>query len=484
MNTPRLSNCGSLNFKYLRRACMKNTLSLLGLSFSLPHFEILQVRKIVLFILCMLLPITASTNASLHLEVTQGNIKPMPLAITHFETSTPQEKEVADKIVKIIKDNLISTGLFLMISSDAFIQTIIPFNVRPRFDDWRKLNAQALVNGKVETLPNGHVKVSFRLWDVLAEQPMANSSLQTTVKYHRRIAHLISDAIYKRITGEDGYFDTRIVYVAERGPQKYRQKRLAIMDQDGENHQYLTDGKYMVLTPRFDQNLQKVAYLSYIGRMPKVFVLDLETGKHELVGHFPGMTFAPRFSPDGSKLVLSQSLKDKTSIYLVDLRTKESRQLTNFPGIDTSPSYSSDGRSIVFNSDRSGTKQLYVMDANGGNIKRISFGKGTYATPVWSPRGDLIAFTKTQGGQFYIGVMKPDGSAERLLSTGFVVESPTWAPNGRTIMFARQEKSTPGKAGIVRLYATDITGNHERAIRIPGDGSDPAWSPLLPLIFK
>lgn len=421
---------------------------------------------------------------ALHLEITQGNVKPMPVAITNFEASTPTEKEIADKVIKIIKNDLISTGLFLIINNEAFIQSTIPFNVRPRFDDWRKLNAQALVNGKVETLPNGHIKVSFRLWDVFAEQPMSDSSLQTTAKYHRRIAHLIGDAIYRRITGEDGYFDTRIVYVAEQGPQKNRQKRLAIVDQDGENHQYLTDGKYMVLTPRFDHNLQKVAYLSYINRLPKVFILDLETGKHELVGGFPGMTFAPRFSPDGTKLVLSQSLKDKSSIYTFDLNTKVTQQLTNFPGIDTSPSYSPDGKSIVFNSDRSGTKQLYIMDANGKNVKRISFGKGVYSTPVWSPRGDTIAFTKVQNGEFYIGVMKPDGSGERLLTSGFVVESPTWAPNGRTIIFARQERSTPGKAGKVALYAIDMTGNHERLINIPGDGSDPAWSPLLPLVFK
>jgi len=441
------------------------------------------MRQVYLMIVSMIFfPILSSQ--ALHVEITQGQVKPMPVAITNFEASTPKDNEMGNQIANIIKADLASTGLFLIINKEAFIQSVISFNVRPRFDDWRKLNAQALVNGKVETLPNGNVKVSFRLWDVFAEQPMTDSSLQTSPKYLRRIAHLIADAIYKRLTGEEGYFDTRIVYVAEQGSQKNRQKRLAIVDQDGHNHQYLTDGQYLVLTPRFDPKLQKVAYLSYINRVPKVFILDLETGKHELVGKFPGMTFAPRFSPDGTQLILSQAFKDKSSIFSMNLKTKETRQLTNFPGIDTSPSFSPDGNSIVFNSDRSGSKQLYIMDKNGGNVKRISFGKGVYATPVWSPRGDLIAFTKTQGGEFYIGVMKPDGSDERLVASGFVVDSPTWAPNGRTIIFERQERSKPGKAGAVKVYAIDLTGRNERIIKTPGDGSDPAWSPLLPLQFK
>jgi TolB protein len=303
----------------------------------------------------------------------------------------------------------------------------------------------------------------------------------TTPQNWRRIAHIVADAVYKRITGEDGYFDTRIVYISESGPGDKRIKRLAIMDQDGANHRYLTDGKNLVLTPRFSPTTQEITYLSYARGTPRVYLFNIDTGQQEVLGDFPGMTFAPRFSPDGNKVIMSLAVNGASQIYALDLRTRKATQITSTDSIDTSPCYSPDASKIVFNSDRGGTQQLYVMSADGSDIHRISFGSGRYGTPVWSPRGDLIAFTKFDSSQFYIGVMRPDGSGERLLTQAFLVEAPTWSPNGRVLIyFSQQPTDSKGKGGQTRLHSIDLTGYNEREVVTPQDGSDPAWSPLIP----
>jgi TolB protein len=307
--------------------------------------------------------------------------------------------------------------------------------------------------------------------------------LTATPDQWRRIAHKIADAVYKRITGEDGYFDTRIVYISESGPADRRIKRLAIMDQDGANHRYLTDGRALVLTPRFSPNpaSQEITYLSYLHGSPRVYLFNIDTGQQEVLGDFPGMTFAPRFSPDGNTVIMSLAIEGHTDIWTMDLRTRKATRVTNSPAIDTSPCYSPDAKQIVFNSDRGGSQQLYMMNADGSDIHRISFGSGKYGTPVWSPRGDLIAFTKIEGGQFFIGVMRPDGSGERLLANGFLVEAPSWAPNGRVLIYFKQTPSDArGRGGTTKLYSIDLTGYNEREVITPQDGSDPAWSPLIP----
>jgi len=329
--------------------------------------------------------------------------------------------------------------------------------------------------------PDGRLRVEFRLWDVTVGQQMTGLAYFTQPQNWRRIAHIISDAIYKRMTGEDGYFDTRVVYVAESGSVTQRVKRLAIMDQDGFNHRYLTDGRSLVLTPRFSPTLQEITYLSYSGDQPRVFIYNVDTGRQEVLGEFPGMTFAPRFSPDGNRVAMSLAADGNSEIYTMDVRTKRVQRLTNHPAIDTSPSFSPDGARIVFNSDRGGQQQLYVMNADGSDVRRVSVGQGRYATPVWSPRGDLIAFTKIFQGKFYIGIMRSDGTGERLLTESFLDEGPTWAPNGRVLMFFRQSpQGAGGRGGGVRLYSVDLTGSNERQVVTPTDASDPAWSPLIP----
>ena len=427
----------------------------------------------------LLLVAIVPARAELTLDITRGKVEPMPIAIPDFAGVGGDESQTGSQIAHVISADLESSGLFRPIDPHSFIQNVST-GEQPRFGDWRQINAQALVTGTVKGEGEGRFRVEFRLWDVGAEQQLAGYAYTTTRQNWRRIAHIIADEIYKRITGEDGYFDTRIVYIAESGPAQDRVKRLAIMDQDGANNQYLTDGRALVLTPRFSPSAQEITYLSYAGKTPRVYLFNIDSGQQESIGDFPGMTFAPRFSPDGNRVILSKAENGATNIFVLDLRTRRLSRLTDGNSIDTTPSYSPDASKIVFNSDRGGSQQLYVMSADGGGAKRISFGSGKYGTPVWSPRGDKIAFTKIEGGTFYIGVMDPDGKNERLLTQDFLVEGPTWAPNGRVLMYFREGRTdSSGHGGSPRLMTIDLTGSNQRDVKTPGAASDPAWSPLL-----
>lgn len=420
-------------------------------------------------------------NAEVRIDITRGQMKPLPIAIPDFVGGQPQDSRIGADIARVVSADLERSGLFKPIDPKAFIQTAASLQAGPRFPDWKAINAEALVSGKVESGADGRIRVEFRLWDVFNEAYMTGWTLSASPQDWRRLSHKVADAIYKRVTGEDGYFDTQIVYIAESGPKNDRKKRLSIMDQDGEHHRFLTDGSELVLTPRFSPSAREITYLSYFKGVPRVYIFNLDTGRRESLGNFPGMTFAPRFSPDGNKVIFSMAENGNTEIYEMNLLTRQKRQLTFHPAIDTAPSYSPDGQQITFESDRGGGQQIYVMGADGSNPQRISFGDGRYATPVWSPRGDLIAFTKQKGGQFFIGVMRTDGSGERLLAEGFLVEGPTWAPNGRVLSFFRESPSDErGRGQVVRLYTIDLTGVNERVLLTPIDGSDPAWSPLIP----
>jgi len=430
--------------------------------------------------LAILLYVSAPVRAELRIDITSGKVEPLPIAIPALAGSAPNESQAGQDLADVVSADLGRSGLFRPLDPRSFIQDLSVADAQPRFGDWRQINAQALVTGSIKTQGDGRLRVEFRLWDVFAEQQLTGYGYTTTQQNWRRIAHIIADEVYKRITGEEGYFDTRIVYVSESGPPDKRVKRLALMDQDGANNRFLTDGRALVLTPRFSPTTQEITFLSYANGSPRVYLFNIDTGQQEVVGDFPGMTFAPRFSPDGNRVVLSRAENGVSNLFTLDLRTRRPTRLTDSQAIDTSPCYAPDGSKIVFNSDRGGSQQLYVMSADGGGAKRISFGSGKYGTPVWSPRGDLIAFTKIDGGSFFIGVMRPDGSGERLLTRDFLVEGPTWAPNGRVLMYFRQSPSdSRGHGGSPHLYSIDLTGSNQREVATPQDASDPAWSPLL-----
>jgi TolB protein len=412
--------------------------------------------------------------AVLRLDVTQGNIQPIPIAIPDFTGVATQDPAVGRNVSQIIAANLQRSGLFAPIDPAAYIERAPTIDTVPRFPDWRQINAQALVTGRI-TQGEGRLRAEFRLWDVFAGQQLHGQQYNTTPDNWRRIAHIISDAIYERLTGEKGYFDSRIVFVDESGPKDRRVKRLALMDQDGANVRYLTRGDDLVLTPRFSSSPDTITYMSYGQGDPKVYLMNIETGQREIVSNFPGMSFSPRFSPDGQRVIFSLQRGANSNLFVMDLRSKSTMRLTDTQVIDTAPSYSPDGTRVTFESDRGGKQQIYVMAATGGQAQRISFGDGAYSTPVWSPRGDYIAFTKQTAGRFAIGIMKPDGSGERILTEGYHNEGPTWSPNGRVLMFFRDPVGNAGPT----LHTVDVTGRNEQLLKTPSYASDPAWSPLL-----
>jgi TolB protein len=441
---------------------------------SLSHFHHLRRIAVAMFAVLAVFGLGNVALAQTEIDITGGRVDPLPIAIAPFLVGGGAD-EAGTTISAVVTNNLGRSGYFAPLDPATFIEQISSFEQMPSFASWRQIQAKALVTGQA-FLEGGKMRVEFRLWDVNTQQQLAAQQFTTSPKNARRIGHMISDIIYKAMTGIDGYFDTRIVFVAEDGPKDRRVKRLAIMDQDGFNIRPLTDGKELVLTPRFSPSTNEITYMSFGNSEPRVYLMNIDTKQREIVGEFPNMSFAPRFSPDGQRVIMSLQEGGNSNIFELDLRSRSVRQLTNVPAINTAPSYSPDGSRIVFESDQGGTQQIYVMNADGSGQSRISFGAGRYSTPVWSPDGQYIAFTKQGGGKFAIGVMKPDGSGERILTEGFHNEGPTWAPNSRVIMFFRDTK---GASGGPQLWSVDITGYNEQRLPIEGFGSDPAWSPKL-----
>jgi TolB protein len=407
------------------------------------------------------------------LDVKRGsNFQPIPVAVTNFAGDGDQ----GARLSAIIMDNFRRSVFITPLDQASFAEKNINPDVTPRFDAWKMINASFVVTGRTGRGPDGRMKTEFRLWDVSTGQMVIGQQYVTDPNNARRVAHIVSDAIYTKVTGEKGWCDSRVVFIDETGPKERRTKRLAIMDQDGGNVRYLSNGDDLVVTPRFSPSTQDVAYMAFGGTDPKVYILNMETGQREVVGNFPGMTFSPRFSPDGQRIIMSLEQGSASNIFAMDLRSRNTMRLTDTQAIDTSPSFSPDGSQIVFESDRGGSQQIYVMSASGGGAKRISYGEAArYSTPVWSPKGDFIAFTRQKAGVFAIGVMKPDGTGERILTEGYHNEGPTWAPNGMYLMFFRD----PGGQAGSQVFMVDVFGRGEFKVATPGFASDPSWSPLL-----
>ncbi|MBV7394297.1 Tol-Pal system beta propeller repeat protein TolB [Mameliella sediminis] len=439
---------------------------------------IARIAALVLVCATAFMPVAATAQSGpLRIEITEGVIEPLPYAVPDFVAESAEAEQFAAELSRVIASDLTGTGLFREIPRDAHIARVSSFGAPVQFADWKAINAQALITGSVSADASGRLVVKFRVWDVFAGQELGQGmQFASDTSGWRRLAHKVADEVYSRLTGESPYFDSRVVFVSETGPKDARQKRLAIMDYDGANVQYVTDDSSIVLAPRFSPNGDRVLYTSYQTGFPRIHLLTVGTVSSTILQVGDGvMSFAPRFSPDGRMVVYSLTQGSNTDIYAMDLASGATRQLTSAPSIETAPSFSPDGQRIVFESDRSGTQQLYVMPAMGGEAQRISFGEGRYGTPVWSPRGDRIAFTKQNGGRFHIGVMRTDGSEERLLTASFLDEGPTWAPNGRVIMFSRE---TQGAQGSSALYSVDISGRNLKRVRTPAGASDPSWGPL------
>ena len=422
---------------------------------------------VALATLVLIAPLAA--RADIVINVDQGATQPVPIAIPAFGGAA-----VAAQISGVVSADLQRSGLFRPLDPATFPALGPDLNVKPEFDAWKAISAQGLLTGAVSVDGEGHLRASVRLWDVYAGESLIGTEFTSTPANWRRVAHKIADAVYTKLTGQAGYFDTRVVFVAESGSKARPVRRLEIMDQDGANPSYLTDGSYLAFTPRFSANSQEVTYMALRPTGSTLYLLNIETGRQESLGRFPGMVFAPRFSADGRKVAFSLEKGGNSDIYVMDLASHAAARLTNDTAIDTSPSFSPDGGQMVFNSDRGGSPQLYVMNAGGGGMHRISFGSGRYTTPVWSPDGKLVAFTKQQGGEFHIGVMRPDGSDERLLTTSYLDEGPTWAPNSHVILFSHD-----GGSG-AHLWSIDVSGRRLAPAPYGPRASDPAWSALLP----
>jgi len=415
-----------------------------------------------------------SSSGPLRIEITNGVIEPMPFAVPAFVAANSATRQVADDLASVVVSDLVGSGLFREVPRAAQISGISNFDAPVQFADWQAINVQALVTGAVSQNALGQLTVKFRLFDVFAQSSMGEGlKFSGTRGDWRRIAHKVADTVYARLTGEGGYFDSRVVFVSETGPKGQRLRRLAVMDYDGANLQYLTDDSAIVLAPRFSPDGKRVLYTSYETGTPQAFLLNLKTGRRRKLNDTAGMSFAPRFSPDGKTALLSLSQAGNTDLYLETLATRKRIRLTSAPSIETAGSFSPDGKQIVFESDRAGSQQIYVMPATGGDARRISFGDGRYGTPVWSPRGDLVAFTKMNKGRFHVGVMRLDGSEERLLTSSFLDEGPTWSPNGRVLMFFRE---TRGVSGAPSIYSVDVSGRNLKKVPTPAFASDPSWS--------
>ncbi len=439
---------------------------------------ILTLRLLTMAVMAMsFAPQVIAQDGPLRIVIGSGVIEPLPLAIPDF-VDEGGAGDYAREISRVIAADLTGTGLFREIPAEAHISQISSFDQPVAYEDWKAINAQGLVVGAV-TVAGDRITVKFRIFDIFSGEQLGEGlQFAGSTGGWRRMAHKVADAAYSRITGEGGYFDTRVVFVSESGPKAQRDKRLAVMDYDGANVQYLTDSGSIVLAPRFSPTGDQILFTSYQSGFPSIYLMDAASLQTRSLGEQPGtMTFAPRFAPNGQTVVFSLEQGGNSDLYTVDVGSGQLTPLTNAPSIETGPSYSPDGSQIVFESDRSGGQQLYIMPAGGGEAQRISGGQGKYGTPVWSPRGDLIAFTKQNAGRFHIGVMRTDGSEERLLTTSFLDEGPTWAPNGRVIMFTRE---SPGAEGAASLWSVDISGRNIRQVPTEGPASDPAWSPLLP----
>lgn len=400
--------------------------------------------------------------------VDEGVLRPFQIAIAPF--AGPGGSQISS----VLTSDLSRSGYFEPINPASFIETGLTLANAPNFPQWTQIGAQAVLYGAVTPRPDGRNDVGFRLYDPYRQCQLVSYQFTATPEQSRRIAHKIADVIYQRMTGESGFFDTRILYVAESGTELNRLSRLGIMDQDGYLPVFLTDGSEIILTPRFSSNPDEIVYMALGKDYSRIYLYNLSTGRRESLGQFDGQALAPRYSADGSKVAFSIIRNGNADVYVMNLRSRQLSRLTSDPGIDTSPSFSPDGRQIVFNSDRSGTPRLYVMNADGSGQRPISRGGGSYTAPAWSPRGDMIAFTKSSGGRFSIGVMNADGSGERQLSSSYFEEGPSWAPNGRYLMFARQTRG-----GSTNLWMVDLSGRVIAQSAYQGRGSDPAWSPLL-----
>lgn len=388
------------------------------------------------------------------------------------ETSAGQTHALGQQVAQIIAADLRSTGSAMILGPENVRVYSYPEVTGPLFSSWRTAGAKMLVTGFVQARPDGRLTVGCYLYDVAMAREIARKGFVVPVEELRRGAHRCADAIYTGATGKPGTFDSRITYVAESGLPWERTKRVAIMDADGSNHQFVTGGATSALSPQISVTGDRVAYTAFVNRTPQVRIADVGTGAERPLVPGDAISFGPAFSPDGRKIVFSIAANGNTDLFIVDSDGGVPQRLTVTPGADTAPSFSPDGRQIVFESDRSGRPQLYVMNADGSGQRRISFGGNRYSAPSWSPDGGWIAFAKADPRGSGIGILSPQGTDEKMLTTNPLDEGPSWGPSGHVLAFHRPDPAN----GRTALLTVSASGGEARPLITPQGGSDPSWS--------
>ena len=413
--------------------------------------------------------LVGSAHADLTIEITQGVVGATPIAIVPFG---PVGANLPVDVADVISADLKRSGRFAPVARNDLIAR--PYEAsQVNFRDWRLLKADNLVIGKVTPFGAGYV-AQFQLFDVFRGVQLAGYSIRSDAKSLRRTAHQIADMIYETLTGEPGAFATRIAYITvTNGGDGKRRYSLQVADSDGFNPQSVVQSTQPLMSPAWSPDASRLAYVSFENKLPKIFEQDLRTGKRDLIASFPGINGAPAWSPDGTQMALVLSKDGNPEIYVMDMGTRRMRRLTNSLGIDTEPSWSPDGRSIIFTSDRGGSPQIYRISARGGRAERLSF-EGSYnARASYSADAKSIAMVHGTGNRFQIAVLNLQNRAMQVLTDGPLDESPSFAPNGRIIIYAAEEKNR----GVLAEVSVDGRVKQRLSAR-EGDAREPAWAPL------
>ncbi len=427
--------------------------------------------------------------AAVNLRIDNKEIPKVKILFGSTSKNNLQAKADIDEILGKVKRNLQSTDLFEVTQKPSNITAVAAGTVDdlsiekvPDFVKYSSLGVGMLLVIDANFNQTGDLEIKVRLWDVLDERQLFGKFYSSNRGNYKKMSALISDEIFKAATGEKkGHFDSKIAYIAESGGALKRMKRIVMMDFDGENLRYLTNGRDLVLTPTFAGKINgqrnEILFVRFFGEKPQIYSLDTDNALVRKVGSFRGTTFAPAANPANPDIIAFSVIDNGNSnIYQMNLATNQNTRLTSTRAIDTTPSYSPDGKYIAFSSDRSGSEQIYIMNNEGRDVRKITSDSGSYSKPMWSPDGKFIAFTKIKAGQFSIGIIDIDGRNEKNLESSYLIEGAKWSPNSRYLIYSKKTGAY-GKASVPKLYVTDVLTGFERQLPTPeGEGAtDPDW---------